>query len=247
MLVMCSLVLVAGCGGAKTPPATPSPAARLTEVRRLTRQGQWTKALPILQGLVFELSGGRLELPEVSYLTGEALFQTGALVDAADQFRKTSENFPESPYAPLALLRAGDANMRQWRKPQLDPTYGEAALAIFQELAGRYPESEAAARANLHVRRLRAWLAEKAYRNGIFYLRRRAYDSAILYFREVVAGYSETPWVTSALLRLVDSYDAIAYKEERAETCAHLRRFYPHTAVDPVKCPTGVAGSSPAP
>lgn len=247
MLVLVSLVAVFAACGPKTPPPVPSPAARLTEVRRISRLGQWTKALPILQGLVFEMSGGRLELPEVSYLTGEALFQTGALVEAADQFRKVADNFPESPYAPLALLRVGDANMRLWRKPQLDPTYGEAALAAYQELSGRYPESEAAARGNLHVRRLRTWLAEKAYRNGVFYLRRRAYDSAILYFREVVAGYSETSWVPSALLRLVDSYHAISYKEERAETCAHLRRFYPHTAIDAEKCPPAAAGAATPP
>lgn len=213
----------------------------------MTRYGQWTKALPLLQGLVFELSGGRPELPEVSYLTGEALFQTGALVEAADQFRKVSENFPESPYAPLALLRVGDANMRMWRKPQLDPTYGEVALAAFQELGGRYPESEAAARASLHVYRLRSWLAEKAFRNGMFYLRRRAYDSAILYFREVVAGYSDTRWVSDALLRLVDAYAAISYKEERQETCAHLRRFFPQVPLDAGKCPPAAAGAPASP
>ena len=230
-----ALLVVAAC--AKTPPPTPTPAARLEQARRLTRRGSWTKALPVLQALVFELSGGRPELPEVSYLTGEAFFQTGSYQDAADQFRKVSENFPESPYAPLGLLRAGDAHMRMWRRPQLDPTNGEAALAAYQELSGRYPESDAAARGNLHVRRLRSWLAEKSYSNGMFYYRRKAYDSAILYFREVVAAYGETPWVPQALLRLVDSYHAISYNEERKETCDHLRRFFPKAAIDETKCP----------
>src|SRR2546430_8850043 len=35
---------------------------------------------------------------------------------------------------------------RLWRKPELDPSYGESALAIYQELAGRYPGTDAAAR-----------------------------------------------------------------------------------------------------
>lgn len=241
-----ALLAVTAC--AKAPPPTPTPAVRLEQARRLARRGQWMKALPVLQALVFELSGGRPELPEVSYLTGEAFFQTGSYQDAAEQFRKVSESFPESPYAPLALLRAGDASMRQWRRPQLDPTNGEAALAAYQELAGRYPESEAAARASLHVRKLRTWLAEKAYSNGMFYLRRRAYDSGILYFREVVAAYGDTQWVPFALLRLIDSYHAISYNEERKETCGHLRRFFPKTAVDGTKCPAAApadTGASP--
>ncbi len=238
-LVLTTVILLAAC--AKPQVSAPSPTERLEEVRRLTRRGAWAKALPTLQGLVFELGGGRADAPEVSYLTGEALFQTASFGDAAEQFRKVAEAFPESPYAPLALLRAGDANMRLWRRPQLDPTYGEVALATYQELSGRYPESEAAARANLHVRRLRGWLAEKAYRNGVFYLRRKAYDSAILYFKEVVVAFSDTPWAPNALLRLVDSYAAISYNEERKETCDHLRRFFPRTAVDPEKCPPAPA------
>ena len=85
-----------------------------------------------------------------------------------------ADQYPNSAYAPLALLRAGDANLRLWRDPELDPSYGETALAIYQELAGRYPDSEAAARAQLHVRQLKEWFAEKSYKNGMFYFKRRA-------------------------------------------------------------------------
>src|SRR5437867_10577984 len=42
------------------------------------------------------------------------------------------------------------------------------------ELAGRYPETEAAARAQLHVRTLREQFADKAYKNGMFYLDRKS-------------------------------------------------------------------------
>ena len=242
-LLVC-LVLGAAC--AKAPPPQLSTAVRIDEVRRMTRDGQWARALPLLQGLQFELAGGRPELPEVSYLTGEAFFQTGSFVEAANQFRDLAGHFPESPYAPLALLRAGDSNMRLWRRPMLDPTYGEAALAAYQELNTSYPESEAASRAGARVYKLRTMMAEKTFLNGSFYFRRKAYDSAILYFREVVAGFSDTEWATPALLRLVDSYYIIEYNEERKETCAHLRRFFPQTRLDPAKCPAETPAAAAA-
>src|SRR3989442_15433211 len=72
----------------------------------------------------------------------------------------------------------------------------------------------------------------------MFYFRRRAYDSGIIYFKDVIANYSESRWTVPALLRLVDSYRAIGYADERRETCAHLRRFYP--------TPSGVRARSPA-
>jgi outer membrane protein assembly factor BamD len=147
----------------------------------------------------------------------------------------------------LALLRGADANLRMWRRPELDPTYGEAAIAIYQELVGRYPDSDAAARARLHVRRLRNWFGEKAHRNGLFYLRRKAYDSAIIYFKDVVAIYSDTPWAPQSLLRLIDAYRAIGYAEEQRETCDHLRRYYPRTTLAPEICPVAAppVGASP--
>jgi len=169
----------------------------------------------------------------------ECYFQTGDRVQAAHEFRKVADEFPTSEYAPLALLRAGDANLRLWRRAELDPTYGETALSIYQELAARYADSDAAARARPHVRRLQNQFAEKTYKNGMFYLRRKAYDSAIIYFKDVIANYPEAKLAPDALLRLVDSYRAIGYTDELKETCDHLRRFYPQA--------TGLGKSCPAP
>ena len=70
----------------------------------------------------------------------------------------------------------------------------------------------------------------------MFYMR-RAYDSAIIYFKDIVANYNTTTWVPYALLRLVDSYRAIGYAEEMKETCANLRRYYPETDGSKRRCP----------
>lgn len=241
--VVIGLLAAAACGGRPAATVAPQPLERLDQARQLARQGKWAKTLPLLQRLAFDLPPGNPQIPEISYLTGEALFQTGSFVEAASQFRQVADEFPETPYAPLALLRAGDSNLRMWRKPQLDPTYGETALGVYQELVGRYPDSEAAARAGIHVRHLRNWFAEKAVMNGMFYLRRKAYDSAILYFRDVVANYSDTRWAPDALLRLIDAYSAIGYDDERKETCDHLRRYYPATRLPAERCPAAPAAS----
>src|SRR5438552_1726104 len=90
------------------------------------------------------------------------------------------------------------------------------------ELAGRYPGTDAAARAQMHVQQLREWFSQKDYKNGMFYFRRRAYDSAIIYFKDVIATYPGTSRVPDALMRLVDSYRVIGYGDELKETCAHL-------------------------
>ena len=240
-----SLTLAAAGCGHRGPVTSPQPEVLLARTRVQFRTGDFGHATQNLRRLLFELPPNDPALPEVHYLLAESQFQQGQYVEAAHEFRQTADQFPATAYAPLALLRAGDANLRLWRNPELDPTSGQTALAIYQELAGRYPDSDAAARAQLHVRELREWFAQKDYKNGVFYYKRGAYDSGIIYFKDVVANYPETPQAGDALMRLADSYRAIGYREELRETCAHARRFYPQAVGIEQTCPPDSAAGTP--
>ena len=229
----------AACGGPTQANTAPDvqPEVEMARGMQLFRHGQFRKAQLVFQRLTFEFSVTQEELAQARYYVAECSFQLGDYVQAASDFRKVADEFSTSQYAPTALLRAGDSNLRLWHRPELDPSYGEAALAIYQELAGRYPESDAAGRARLHVRRLESQFAEKAYKTGIFYMRRKAFDSAIIYFKDVIANYPNAQRAPDALLRLVDSYRAIGYTQEMQETCEHLRRFYPNASQLQASCP----------
>jgi len=252
-LRLIALAALAACGhGPKLTPAS-QPDVELARARRDFHRGDCTHATVSLRRLSFELGPTQPELAEVHYYLAECFFQTGDKVQAAHEFRQVADQYPTSDYAPLALLRAGDANLRLWRRPELDPTYSQSALAIYQELAGRYPGTSAAARAQQHVQQLREWFAEKDYKNGMFYLKHfgvHAYDSAIIYFKDVIASYPGTSRVPDALMRLVEIYRAIHYADELKETCTHLRRFYPQAAGLEKTCPADASGgtaSAPAP
>jgi len=246
-LWLIGLVGVVACHHRPKVTPAPDPTAALAKGRQQFRRGDFGDAMLTLRRLTFELSATQTEMAELRYYLAECYFQTGDRVQAAHEFRQVADQYPTSEYAPVALLRAGDANLRLWKRPELDPSYGESALAIYQELAGRYPGTAAATRAQLHVRQLREWFAEKAYKNGLFYFKRRAFDSGIIYFKDVVATYPESAHVPDALLRLVDSYRLIGYAEERKETCAHLRRFYPRARGLDKRCPAAADSAAAAP
>ena len=240
-------IAVAACRSAGPPQVAPAPRTEveLARAKEQFRRGDFSHALATFKKLSFQFLPAQPEAAETRYYLAECYFQTGDRLEAAHEFRQVADLYPSTEYAPNALLRAGDANLRLWRRPELDPTYGQTALAIYQELQGRYPGTPAAARAQLHVKQLRDWFAEKTYKNGMFYFRRRAYDSGIIYFKDVIANYSESRWTVPALLRLVDSYRAIGYSEELKETCAHLRRFYPRVGGLDKSCPAD-ASTTPA-
>jgi outer membrane protein assembly factor BamD len=241
-----AVIVAMACHHGPRQTAVPDPIAQLSHARAQFRRGDFSGALVSFRRLTNELSPAQPEMAEARYQVAECYFQTGDRVQAAHEFRQVADEFPTSEYAPLALLRAGDANLRLWRDPELDPSYGQTALATYQELAGRYPGTEAAARAQAHVQQLREWFSQKDYKNGMFYFKRRAFDSAIIYFKDVIASYPGTARVPDALMRLVDSYRVIGYNDELKETCAHLRRFFPETEGLNKSCPADTSAASPS-
>jgi outer membrane protein assembly factor BamD len=172
------------------------------------------------------------------YYLGEALFAQKRQLEAAREFRRASDETPNDPIAPEALLRLGDVYADLWRRPELDPTYGQTALSTYQELLNRYPGSSAAKRGQLRVAELNERFATKEFKAGMFYFRLKAYDSAILYLKDVVATYPKATVVPEALIKLVQAYKALGYREDVQETCGYIRRFHPRAPQVGEVCPS---------
>ena len=88
--------------------------------------------------------------------------------------------------------------------PSLDPSYGQSALATYQELINRYPNTPAALKAKQRIADLEESFAKKEYKAAQFYLRLKAYDSAILYLRDLIATYPRTSLIPEALIKLIE-------------------------------------------
>ena len=124
-----------------------------------------------------------------------------------------------------------------WRKPELDPSYGQTALATYQELLNRYPGGSEARRAQARIDDLQERFASKEYKAALYYMRLKAYDSAILYLKDLVATYPRSAVAPDALLRLVQAYRTLGYKEDVQETCGYIRRFHARTPGVGKACP----------
>ena len=94
-------------------------------------------------------------------------------------------------------------------------------------LVDLFPDSEYAEDAARIVDELWHRLAEKTYDGGRWYQRRRAYDSALIYFEDVVRLYPRTSYAPRALHRMIEIYEILEYDTEIEETRARLVREYP--------------------
>ena len=232
-----AVLALAGCGGggkqpnlASLPQGAPGSPAAIDSAWRVAheqfRQAKWPLVQTTLERMNLELKPGDPRLPELRFMLGEALLGQGSALQAVREFRRVSDDTPSDTLAPKALVRAGDSYASLWRRPELDPTYGRSALATYQEVLNRFPGTAAATLATARAQDLQDQFAFKDYKAGMYYARLKAYDSAILYFRDVVATYPRSSAAPLALVQLVKAYRTLGYEEDVRETCGYIRRFH---------------------
>jgi outer membrane protein assembly factor BamD len=252
--VCLGLVLLTACGGGrprKEPEVAPTPvtasSATIDSMWRraefAVRHGKWGDAEKLIDRVLLEFPPGDSRIARAHYYLGEAYYAQGRQLEAAREFRKASDETPNDPIAPDALLRLGDVYSDLWRRPELDPTYGQTSLATYQELLNRYPGTNAAERAQLRIAELNERFAYKAYKSAVYYFRLKAYDSAILYLKDLVATYPKATVVPDALVKLVQAYKTLGYREDVQETCGYIRRFHPKAPGAKNVCPAEPAGA----
>lgn len=246
---------IAACGGGpKSGLANPTPITEVAETAApavldslwaqtedAIRHGKWKDAAKMLDRLVLEFPPGDPRVAKAHYYLGETHFARGSHLEAAREFRKAADDTPDDPIAPDALLRVGDVYMDLWRRPELDPSYGQTALATYQELLNRYPDTPAAQRGQVRITELNERFAVKAYKSALFYYRYKAYDSAILYLKDLVANYPRASVAPAALVKLVQAYQKLGYGEDVRETCGYIRRYHPNAPDVNEVCPPAPA------
>jgi outer membrane protein assembly factor BamD len=136
-----------------------------------------------------------------------------------------------------------------WRTPTLDPQYGILAQAQFRTLLGIFPDSPLADSANRELARLDEWFATKDFETGMHYFRRRAFDSAIIYFQDVVKNWPNTDKARQSMLQLVKIYrlPVMNYAEDADEVCVALRAGFPTDPEVLATCKLPVPEGTPPP
>lgn len=188
---------------------------------------RWDNAITGFEKLTTDLPARDTLLPRSYWYLAATHERVGEHLLAAQSFGRLVESFPEDSLADDAALEQARSYRKLWRKPQLDPTYGETALASYNTLIGLYPTSPLIPQAQKDIAELEDWFARKDYDAGNYYLKRKLYDSGILYFKDALIKYATTPTAHDAALRMVEAYKAIKYLDDAADLCAQLAQRYP--------------------
>ena len=191
------------------------------------RARHWDNAIQAFERLTLDLPARDTLLPRAFWMLATAHARKGEHLLAAQGYARLNQTFPDDTLADDAMLMEGQEYAKMWRKPSLDAQYGHTALATYRSMLELYPDSPLAPKAEQGVNQLLEWLASKDYLTGMHYARRKAPDSAILYFKDVIKNYPESAHARAAYLRLVEVYRSINYRDDARDACATLYQKYP--------------------
>ena len=228
MLAVAALLVASACRASFQPRQFGNDHSRLyaASLDQL-RNERWDNAIAGFERLTIDLPARDPLLALSIYRLAEAHAGKEEFLLAAQNYVRVAESFPLDTLADESLLRAGQSYSRMWRKPELDPQYGEQARSTLESMLAIYPESPLADEAQAELAGLNDKFAQKIYHNGMFYMRRNANHSAVIYFREIVDTYPSTPTAKEALFRMVEAFREENWREDAQETCAALHNKYP--------------------
>jgi outer membrane protein assembly factor BamD len=187
---------------------------------------KWSKAIEYLSRLAV-VAPTHPRIAEARFKLGQAHYEKHEYITAASEFSRLANEMSQDSMADDAWFGVCRSYNALSPNPQLDQTYTNDAIQNCQTLIQIFPNSPYADSAKKIVRTMTDKLASKVYEGGDWYYRRKALDSAIIYFEAVVNKYPDTPAAPKSLLRLYQIYQRLSYKEEMTSTRDQLFKDYP--------------------
>jgi outer membrane protein assembly factor BamD len=240
-ILMAGVVLVAACRASFQPRAFPNSGALFAASMAEYNAKRYDNAVTGFERLTLDLSARDTLLPLAHWYLAHAHEAKNEHLLAASSYTRLAESFPDDSLAPMSLLLAGRSYSELWRRPDLDPTYGDLAQIQFRQLSTLYPDSPYKKQADSASLDIDERKASKDYGVGMYYVRRKGYESSLIYFKDVVKNYPLTKMAHDALIEMVKVYrrPELKYVPEAAETCTTLRTSYPGDAEVAALCAPG--------
>jgi outer membrane assembly lipoprotein YfiO len=240
-VLVAALAVGTACRPGFQPRAFPSSGALFTASLAQYKGKHYDNAVTGFERLTLDLSARDTLLPLAHWYLAHAHEMRKEHLLAASSYARLAESFPDDSLAPAALLLAGRAYSELWRRPDLDDTYGDLAQIQFRQLSTLYPDSPLKRVADSSSMDIDERKASKDYGVGMYYVRRKAYEPSLIYFKDVVKNYPLTKMARAALMEMVVVYrrPELKYLPEAAETCVMLQTGYPGDAAIAALCPVG--------
>lgn len=191
-------------------------------------RGKYLDASDELTLITLNYSGSSI-IDSAQYFLGEAHFRMKEYYIAASEYQRLIDQFPSSPLVDDAKYKVGLSYYKLSPNYQLDQENTVKAIKEFQEFTEFFPESELVPSVLKTIMEARVKLAKKTYRNGVLYFKMRDFESAIVYFDDVLNNYYDTIYAPQAMFDKGKSYARMKKYDDAENTYRKLLEKYPNS------------------
>jgi len=159
------------------------------------------RALEIFEKVVDNAPYGKYAAVS-QYKIGLILGKLGRYEEAKQAFLKLEKNYPDSEFAKEAKYQIGLLGYKISPKSSYTQEETDASIKEVEEFLKTNPDSSLKEEAQKILDDLRNKKGESLFKIAQFYERQKKFDSAVLYYEEIVNNYSDTEWAPKALERI---------------------------------------------
>lgn len=177
---------------------------RFNRGKKYFDKGSYYKAIDEFNFVVLNNPGGE-RADDAQLFVADSHFELEEYVVAASEYRRLMRRYPSSPLVEQAQYKLGMCFVELSPHYGLDQEYTEQAIATLQNFLEEYPYSQYAEEITEQIDNLREKLAHKTYSNGHLYYILRQYDSAIIYYDQLLERYYDTSYANQTRLERAKS------------------------------------------
>ena len=140
--------------------------------------------------------------PKAQYKLGLVLKGLLRYYEAEEEFSKVVSRYPDSEWAAAAKFQIASCRASLSKGPAYDQGAAQEAKEKFEEFVKEHPDAVLSLDAEKNINSIREKEAEANFNIAQFYEKQKVFDSARIYYKDIMNNYADSPWAAQAAARL---------------------------------------------
>ena len=184
-------------------------------------KGRYNEVKAILAETKMQCNG-HSAMDSILYYLGSAQLRSRNPEEAKIQFERLIIDFPNSKFSEEAFFRIGHCSYAASNPAIRDQSTTRDAIRELSDFIDKYPEGAFADSARKYLNACYEKLAEKEYLNARFYEKIEKWESAIVYYRELIQAYPESKFVPESKYSIAHALSQVQRPGEAREVLEEL-------------------------
>ena len=140
--------------------------------------------------------------PRAQYKLGLVLKGLLRYYEAEEEFNKVVSRYPDSEWSSAAKFQIATCRASLSKGSAYDQGAAQEAKERFEEFVKEHPDAVLSLDVEKNISNIREKEAEASYNIAQFYEKQEVFNSAKIYYEDIIKNYADSPWASQAAAKL---------------------------------------------